>query len=280
MNPLVPPSHLDAQKILQTSKSNFAPAFQLLAPAAREDLAILYAVCRLVDDVADNESFDLTSRREALDAWRTGFLHPEGYGLPDNLYELMLRRAMPLAHFLELLEGATTDLAACVRMSTRADLNRYCYCVAGTVGLLCLPIFEAESTRCSEYAKTLGRALQFTNILRDAASDLQRDRIYFPLDELSKGGLTPENFLSEHALRQRYLEQFAMETENLFTKAASLLPTEDRHALQAARVMAALYARLLRKMRRDKLRVMEKRYRLTTAEKLRLVAAELLSNRL
>lgn len=277
-NPLLPPTHLDAEKILRASRSNFAPAFRLLSSTARKDITLLYALCRVIDDAADNEEHAPALRREALEAWRAGFLHPEGNGLPDNLRELLQRRSLPLAPFLELLEGATTDLALTVRMATRADLDRYCYRVAGTVGLLCLPIFEADTSRCTPYAETLGRALQYTNILRDTASDLRRGRIYYPLDELAEAGLTPENFASKNERRQFYLQQFSQQAEHLFAEAARLLPPQDQQALRTARLMAALYARLLDTMRRDGLGVMEQRYRLTTAEKLRVLTTEFASN--
>lgn len=273
MNPLLPPAHLDAEKILRASHSSFAPAFRLLPPEKRADLAILYAFCRLIDDTADDEGHDADARREALEAWRTGLRHPELHGLPGNLRALIRRRALHPGHFLDLTDGAATDLAPMVRVSTRADLDLYCHRVAGSVGLLCLPIFGADSERCSSYAETLGRALQYTNILRDTASDLRRGRIYYPLDEMTEAGLTPETLASDHEHRQPYLEQFAAAASELFMEAACVMPAPDRRALRAARVMSAAYVLLLRKMRRDGLRVMTRHYRLTPLEKWRAIAS-------
>ena len=92
--------------------------------------------------------------------------------------------------------------------------------------------------------------------------------------ELADAGLTPDNFASENDRRQRYLERFAGDTADLFSKAAAALPAQDRRALRAARIiMATTYERLLRKMRRDALRVTETRYRLSAPEKLAAIAA-------
>jgi phytoene synthase len=135
--------------------------------------------------------------------------------------------------------------------------------VAGTVGQLCLPIFGADPQRAGAYAETLGRALQYTNILRDTKSDLARGRIYYPLDELSAARVA-----SFPADAQDYLRSFAEKADALFDEAAALSPREDARALRPARVMASIYRSLLRKMRRDGLGVSEQRYRLSKAEKL------------
>lgn len=275
MNPLLPPAHLEAKRIVGASKSSFRPAFLLLPGDRRADLGILYAFCRLADDLADAGEYDRPTRIGALDAWRAGFRDPALSGLPDNLRDMVRRRAMDPAIFLELLEGTATDLSPPVRMATRADLELYCHRVAGTVGLLCLPVFGADPRRCAPYAEALGRALQFTNILRDTASDLMRDRIYYPADELARYGLDGKSLASENSKRTRFLESFAADTAQLYSTAASLLPSQDRKALSSARIMASIYARLLGKMRADGLRVMDRRYRLSAGEKLLAFAAAL-----
>lgn len=263
MNRLLPPAHLEAAAIVGASKSSFVPAFRLLPGHRRKDLETFYAFCRAADDIADAEGHGATDRYAALEAWRAAFRDPDLRGLPDNLRELIVRRGLDRGLFRELLDGTATDLAAPVRMATRADLDLYCHRVACTVGQLCLPIFGADAERASAYAETLGRALQYTNILRDTKSDLVRGRIYYPLDELSVAGVAsfPSN-------AQEYLFSFAEKTAALFDQAAAMSPAEDAKALRPARVMASIYHSLLGKMRRDGLRVTEKRYRLSKPEKL------------
>jgi len=272
VNPLLPPAQLDAVRIVRASKSSFVPAFRLLPPERRRDLELFYALCRELDDIADAGSYPTGHRYEALEAWRAGFRHADFAGIPANVADLMRRRLLDRHLFLELLDGVATDLASSVRMGTRADLDLYCHRVAGTVGRLCLPIFGADTQRGGDYAETLGRALQYTNILRDTASDLQRGRIYYPLDELAAGGMAESAF---PAGSEAYLARFAKETDQLFATAATKLPTEDRAALKPARIMASIYRSLLRKMQRDGLRVTEKRYRLSAPQKLLAIGAVL-----
>ena len=267
MNLLSPPAHLDAAAIVRSSHSSFLPAFRLLPHERRQDLETFYAFCRAADDIADAEGHATADRQAALEAWRAGFRDPAMRDLPDNLSDLIRRRALDRSLFLELLDGTATDLDSPVRMATRADLDLYCHRVAGTVGRLSLPIFGADPQRAADYAETLGRALQYTNILRDTKSDLTRGRIYYPLDELSAAGVT--SFPTD---AHNYLVGFAERTRALFNQAAALSPVEDSRALRPARIMASIYLSLLGKMRRDGLRVTEKRYRLTWPEKFFAIA--------
>jgi 15-cis-phytoene synthase len=277
MNRLWPPAHLDAAAVVRASRSSFAPAFRLLHVARRRDLEILYAFCRLADDLADDEgTLTAPQRLEALTAWRDGFLDPALRGLPENLRQMVQRRGLDPALFLELLDGVATDLSPAVRMPTWADLDLYCHRVAGTVGLLCLPIFGANPAQAAAYAEMLGRALQYTNILRDTAADLKRGRLYYPLDELAAAGISAENFAREDEKRQAFLQGFAAAAAAIYAEAARLQPQEDRKALHPARLMGAVYAQLLGKMRRDGLRVMEKRYRLSALEKITALVSALL----
>lgn len=268
MNPLMPPRHLDAARIVRTSGSNFAPAFFILPEDRREDLEVFYAFCRVIDDLADSSGHALPVRCEALEAWRRAFHDPELRALPENLRGLVRRRSLNPAHFLEILDGTETDLQPAVRMSSRADLDLYCHRVAGAVGRLCLPIFGADEHRSAPYAEALGRALQYTNILRDTASDLHRGRIYYPLDELAEAGLDHAILTSNPAALHSYLKKFAKLAEETYRESDELLPAEDRRALRPARIMGAIYRTLLRKMQYDGLRVMEKRYRLSSYTKL------------
>ena len=263
MNPLLPSAQLDAAAIVRASRSSFVPAFRLLPPDRRKDLETLYAFCRAADDIADAEGYGQSDRYAALEAWRAAFRDAHLQELPRNLRELIARRGLDRRLFLELLDGTATDLAAPVRMATRADLDLYCHRVAGTVGQLCLPIFGADPAGAGAYAETLGRALQYTNILRDTKSDLARGRIYYPLDELAAAGVA--SFPDD---AQDYLGSFAERADALFDEATALSPSEDARTLRPARVMASIYRSLLRKMRRDGLRVSEQRYRLSKPEKL------------
>lgn len=277
MNPLLPAAQLSGESVVRRSKSSFRPAFFFLSRERRHDLATLYAFCRAADDLADAGDHSPETRREALEAWRAAFLPPGEAALPSDLRELIARRDLPRRLFLELLDGVGTDLEEPVRMRTRDDLDLYCHRVAGTVGLLCLRVFGADPDRAAPYAEALGRALQYTNILRDTASDLARGRIYYPRDELESAGLGPEVFFAPSEERQRYLQHFASGAADEFRRAEALSPAPDRRALRPARVMASVYAALLEKMRLRGVPVFAGRARLTALEKVRAVAAAVFS---
>lgn len=266
MNPLAPASFQNADTILRRSGSNFTPAIRLLPREQRHDLATLYALCRTLDDIADLENLSPPSRQDAWLAWRAAFTEPSHPQLPPVVRELIERRSLDCGLFVELLDGVATDLNPPVTITNRADLDLYCHQVAGTVGRLCLPIFGATSEQSVAYAETLGRALQYTNILRDTAADLARQRFYYPLDELSAAGLDPQN--PDRTGWTDYLRRFAAQTGGLYSDAARLLPEQDRRALRPAQLMATLYHALWQKIIRHDCDVFTRRYRLGTWEKI------------
>jgi phytoene synthase len=139
------------------------------------------------------------------------------------------------------------------RYATFDDLRGYCRLVAGAVGLASIEVFGYRDPATREYAVELGLALQLTNILRDLSADAARDRLYLPLCELQRFGLTPEAFLDAArgaappapAVRELLAFQAARAEEH-FARAAALLPPADRRALAAARIMGEVYRALLR----------------------------------
>jgi phytoene synthase len=102
------------------------------------------------------------------------------------------RRAIPAAYFEDLLTGVEMDRGR-VRLQTWEELDRYCYHVAGVVGLIMVHVMTEPAPELLKPARDLGTAMQLTNILRDIAEDWQRDRLYLPADELEKFGLTADD---------------------------------------------------------------------------------------
>src|SRR5262245_17467042 len=134
-----------SQVITRNSASNLALAFVLLPKTKREGMAALYAFCRQVDDVADNETAPLDQRRMELAAWRADVqraFHSELPRFPVNreLQPVIHRYGLAFEHFDDLLRGVEMDLDI-KRYETYADLELYCYRVASVVGLLSIEIF-------------------------------------------------------------------------------------------------------------------------------------------
>jgi phytoene synthase len=244
----------ESRAITRKSASNLALAFVLLPRAQREGMTALYAFCREVDDVADEESVPVEKRRAALAAWREDIARACSGGLPQfpvnrELQPVIAAHKLPFGLFDELIRGVEMDLAI-KRYETYAQLEEYCYRVASVVGLLSIEIFGYTNPACRDYANHLGKALQLTNILRDVRTDAERGRIYLPLEELARFGVSPEEILRfEYSERFRQLaESVAARARHFYQLARQTLPREDRRSMAAAELMGSVYWRLLRKL--------------------------------
>src|SRR5216684_4217173 len=189
----------DSRTITRKSASNLAMAFVLLPKAKREGMSALYAFCREVDDVADEDSIPVAERRVRLAAWRADLRRACGTETPEfqvnrELQPVISRYRLPFEHFDELLQGVEMDLEIS-RYTGYPQLELYCYRVASVVGLLSIEIFGYRNPACRQYANYLGKALQLTNILRDVRADAERGRIYLPLSELARFQVSEEEIL-------------------------------------------------------------------------------------
>jgi phytoene synthase len=243
-----------SRTITRKSASNLALAFVLLPRAKRDGMSALYAFCREVDDVADDETVPLEERRVRLAVWRADIRRAcEGQTpeLPVNqeLRPFIEAYRLPYEHFDELIKGVEMDLDV-KRYETFASLEQYCYRVASVVGLLSIEIFGYRNPACRDYAIHLGKALQLTNILRDVRTDAERGRIYLPLCELEHAGVTPEEIL-QFKFSPRFRElamRVAGRARHFYQLAQQTLPMEDRRSMAAAELMGSVYWRLLRKL--------------------------------
>ena len=245
----------ESRNITKKSASNLALAFILLPKAKRDGMSALYAFCREVDDVADEESVPVEERRVQLALWREDVRRACEGGLPQFAVNRELQtviRAHPgltFALFDDLIRGVEMDLDI-QRYQTHDELNQYCYRVASVVGLLSIEIFGYTNPRTRDYAVHLGQALQLTNILRDVKTDAGRGRIYLPRAELARFRVTEEEILrGEYSPRFRELAlSVAARAKNYYRLARETLPPEDRRAMGAAELMGSVYWRLLEKL--------------------------------
>jgi 15-cis-phytoene synthase len=268
----------ESRAITRKSASNLALAFVLLPKAKRDGMSALYAFCREVDDVADDESVPAQERRAQLAAWRADVGRACGAETPEfpvnrELQAVIRQCHLPFEHFEALLQGVEMDLDV-KRYKDYEQLELYCYRVASVVGLLSIEVFGYTQPACRDYAVCLGKALQLTNILRDVRTDAERGRIYLPLSELSRYRVTPEEIL-----RFEYSERFVQLADSVAERARGFyrlawetLPATDRRSMVAAELMGSVYWRLLRKLERRRFQVFgPKPTRLGKAQKLMLI---------
>ena len=268
-----------SQTITRKSASNLALAFILLPRAKRDAMSALYAFCREVDDVADEESTPVEKRRTQLAAWREDIRRACDGGSPQFIVNrefqpIIGQYKLPFALFDELIKGCEMDLDT-KRYETYEQLELYCYRVASVVGLLSIEIFGYKNPACHDYAIYLGKALQFTNILRDVRTDAERGRIYIPQSELARFKVTEQEILgfkysgNFHALAASMAER----AKEFYRQAHETLPVEDRRAMVAAELMGSVYWQLLRKLERLEFNVFGPQpTRLTKPHKLALIA--------
>jgi len=235
--------------VARASGSSFAAAFWMFPREQRRALHAIYAFCRLADDIADapevaGDRGRLLARwrSELRDAYRGKATHPVGIALGDAARRFELSEQT----FAELLRGIESDLAGAT-IETWDELRRYCYRVASTVGLLVIRVRGSRHPQASEYAESLGIAVQLTNVLRDVGEDAAGGRIYLPREDLERLGVRVEDLLARRATDEiRLLLALTAERARLhYERAEQLLPSEERALLRPAEAMGRIYRSLL-----------------------------------
>jgi phytoene synthase len=149
-------------------------------------------------------------------------------------------------------------------------LRKYCWHVAGVVGILSASIFGVTNPRTLEYAEKLGLAFQLTNIIRDVGDDARKGRIYLPVNELQQFNVTAADILAfRHSDKFEALMKFqADRARAVYDEAFALLPKEDRRAQRPGLMMAAIYRTNLDEIEREHFKVLNQRISLTPLRKL------------
>jgi phytoene synthase len=270
---------VNAAKITRDSKSNLALAFIALGRERRNDITVFYAFCRVIDDIADSSEATSEQKAKELRAWRK-WIRGSASGEPElarDVRALYTKYSITPPMLDEIIDGVEMDLGN-VRYQTFEELRLYCYRVASAVGLVSIEIFGYRNAACRDYAIELGLALQMTNIIRDVGKDLNNERIYLPLEDLARSDYAESDLRARryNDAFVRLMELESQRAEEFFSRAAALLPREDRRSMVAAEIMASVYHALLRRMKTDRFRVFDKEYRLSKIEKSGRIAGQLL----
>jgi phytoene synthase len=265
------PDEYCQQKTAQ-SGSSFYYSFLFLPPERRRAITALYAFCREVDDTVD-ETSDQSVARIKLAWWRNEVTqmvsgtptHPVMLALQPHLAVYDLKQE----HLLAIIDGMEMDLDQS-RYLDYPNLKKYCWHVAGVVGILSASIFGVTNPQTLRYAEALGLAFQLTNIIRDVGEDARKGRIYLPIDELQQFNVTAADLLNaRHSEKFEALMKFqADRAQRLYDEAFALLPKEDRRAQRPGLMMAAIYRTLLDEIERDGFHVLNQKISLTPLRKL------------
>ena len=237
------------------SHSSFLSAFIFLKKEKREALTALYAYCREVDDIAD-ECLDHEIASKKLNWWREEverlFKGAPQHPVSKALHPFLSHFNLSKNYFIEIIDGMEMDVKF-NRYESFEQLELYCYRVASCVGILSAHIFGFKNKDTLTFAKNLGIALQLTNIIRDLGEDARRGRIYIPLDELKKLGVSEEEIISlKNSEKIKILVQYQSDRANKFYDLASkTLPIEDKKSQKISLVMGNIYYVLLKEIVKD-----------------------------
>jgi len=280
-------AYAECRGIAKREAKNFYYAFIALPPRRRNAICAIYAFMRMADDLADDESLTRAERRRQLDGWLSDWRGVCHGGDTSNPVFLAVRDAVehfqiPLSLLDELIAGVTMDLdppadGKTDTYATFAELYRYCYLVASVVGLVCICIFGYQDQQAEKLAEKTGIAFQLTNILRDVAEDAERNRIYLPLEDLAKHGVTVDDLLhrapgtpptdAERALLRSVTER----AEYFYQSAMELMPLIDVESRPALWVLVSIYHALLLRIKKADYDVFTQRVSVPTSEKVRIL---------
>jgi phytoene synthase len=279
----LPADYEHCAEVTRRSSSNFYYAFMLLPIERRRALHAVYAFCRFVDDITDDESIRepavlLQRWREELDRVYAG---TPTRAISRALTDAIGRFSIPRAYFDDFISGMEMDLSR-KRYATFEELRLYCYRAASVVGLMCIEVFGYSNPAAKVYAENLGIAFQLTNILRDVKEDAGRGRIYLPLEDLARFGVTEDEILRGvyNDAFVRLMEFEAIRAREYYEAAERSLPDEDRSTLLTAEAMRLIYGSLLRLIVSSNYRVLDRRLSLSAPRKLYLVGRAWASSRL
>ena len=288
MSPLVIAGYASAREVTRHHAKSFYFSSIALFGARRRGAFAIYAFCRRLDDLVDQSEAEPSALPGLLEEAR-GLI----YSLfvrgtvkavkPWPEHELVAfldaaeRFGLVQQPFLDLVAGMEMDLVK-RRYASWAELDLYCYRVAGTVGLMMAPLLGSTDPLALTHAADLGRAMQLTNILRDVKEDLAMGRIYLPQDELAAHGLTEEDLKAGvvDARLRGFLAMQITRARTLYASALKGVPYLRGFGSQrVVRLMSSIYGGILEVIEEKDYDIFTARVSLPTRRKLWRLAAVL-----
>ena len=308
------------EELTMREAGNFYHSFKYLPDEQRLAMCAIYAFCRRADDIADGDWADrFPGSQGMLDPEAMEYrnqlesLQDQGTILDENAYlkkitqlfffrkklstcygevhstdpvflalkDTVQRYNIPRDVFDDLITGMEDDLYN-NRYRTFDELYVYCYRVASVVGLMCIEVYGYDNPMAKKYAESWGIFMQLTNVLRDVGEDIQRDRVYLPLDELERNGMTETELDGKIVLNKHwepYCRSYAARARTYLEEARALLPLLPRRTRYSPAAMIAFYDKILRQIEKQQGDVFTQRVTLNKFQKISLAAAVYLRHR-
>ena len=260
------------EKIIKEHSKSFYAAFSTLPKEEAMSVYAIYAFCRKADDIVD-ESADaegLVRLRQELELFEKG-------EEPDQPIWRALRVVfdtyeMKIAPFYDMITGQEMDLSF-QQPKTQKDLEDYSYYVAGSVGLMMLPLLTPNPDEVKEEAIALGVAMQITNILRDVGEDLENNRVYLPKEVMQQHGYT-EEMLQNKEINQEFIALWEYEAtlaEQYYDKSMVLIDRMNEQAKKPLLLSLLFYKEILGAVRLNQYDCFTKRSMVSKKRKLELL---------
>ncbi|WP_252311750.1 phytoene/squalene synthase family protein [Sinobaca sp. H24] len=256
-------AYSDCHQIILKNSKTFAKAFDLLPEKKRRAVWAVYAFCRTADDIVDegtNKEKEWKNFRDELIQFFEGNWDRSS-SLWTALNDVFTQFPMERYPFLDMLEGQHWDLVK-TRYKTLEEVETYGYYVAGTVGLMLLPILSPQGfDHLKQGAVSLGTAMQLTNILRDIGEDLYLNRIYFPEDIMKKHHYSPEQLKNKEKTSSfiQAWEEVAVRAEDLYKEGLISIEEYPEDARFPVKASAYMYWAILHAARKNEYNVFQQR---------------------
>lgn len=262
----------DPVQLMKAHGKSFALASRLFPSHKRNDVAKLYQICRLIDDCVDEQ--EASQANVDIEELKSALSSP---GAQDSRFAGLIKALKHLEvdskSLMTLIEGAQFDLSS-GQINSQAELNLYCYRVAGVVGEMMCPLLDVKDEQARGHAIALGMAMQLTNICRDVLEDAQNDRYYLPDSLLKKHNLEKNDLHSGRVANDRLaqvLKRLLDQADELYASGVyglRYMPLRSRFVIYFA---AGLYRGIGVKLAKNGYRALQGRTSLGIGEKLVLL---------
>ncbi len=302
------------EELTRREAGNFYHSFKYLPEEKRRAIMAYYAFCRRADDIADGDYVDVfpggseddpesITYRSSIERLSRGSPVLDRSAYNEKMSQLFYyRKKLSTAYgnmtstdpiFIalkdtvkrhgihrelldDMISGMENDFHQ-NRYQTFEELYSYCYRVASTVGLVCIEIYGYDDPRAREYAESWGVFMQLINIIRDVAEDAERDRIYLPLEDLARWGISEEDVKSgkellKHPGWEPFVKEYLDRADGYRQRAFQLLSHLDRSARYSPAAMASFYQSIMKKIVKRNGDVFTERVQLSKTEKMILAA--------
>ena len=270
------------EMIARSHYENFPVASRFVSKEIRKYVWTIYAFARIADDYADEPGFTLAERIDNLNQWEQ-YLEECYNGNPTHrvfaaLAETVERFQLPHELFQNLLAAFRADVTV-NRYETYQDVTAYCRNSANPIGRLLLLLLNYRSETMMHLSDSICTALQLTNFWQDVSVDMQKNRIYLPLEDMEEFGYS-EDELFEQKVNDHFRNLMAFQiqrTAELFVEGKPLLTIVGQDLSMELKLTWNGGTRILQKIHEQNYDVLTKRPVLSKMDKLGLLFRSFLS---